>query len=60
VPVRVSLAEYALVNLSAQYRLTPAVTLFGRVENLTGEEYEELFGFATAGRAGYAGVRVAF
>ena len=60
VPVRVSLAEYALVNLSAQYRLTPAVTLFARGENLTGEEYEELFAFASAGRAGYAGVRVAF
>ena len=58
VPVRVSLAEYVLVNLNAEYRLTPKIALFGRIENLLSEDYEELFSYATPGRAAYGGVRV--
>ncbi len=60
VPVTVSLREYALVNLAASYALTSGVSLFGRVENLFGEEYEEVFSYATPGRAAYGGLRVAF
>ena len=60
IPLRVSLQEYALVNLNAEYRITPKITLFGRVENLADEDYEEVFSFATPGRAVYGGVRVSF
>ncbi|WP_030539831.1 TonB-dependent siderophore receptor [Sphingobium sp. DC-2] len=60
IPVRVSLKEYVLVNLNAEYKITPAIALFGRVENLANEDYEEVFSFATPGRAGYGGVRVRF
>jgi len=59
-PVNVSLQEYVLVNLSAEYKLTPAVTVFGRIENLLDEDYEEVFSYATSGTAGYGGVRVRF
>jgi vitamin B12 transporter len=60
VPVRVSLKEYVLVNLNAEYKLLPNLSLFGRVENLINEDYEEVFSFATPGRAAYGGVRVRF
>lgn len=60
VPVRVSMKEYALVNLSAEYKLTDRIAVFGRVENLFDEDYEEVFSFATAGRGAYGGVRVRF
>ena len=60
VPVTVSLRDYVLVNLNADYKLTPAVSLFARVENLLDEQYEEVFSFATSGRAAYAGVRARF
>lgn len=60
VPVPISLREYVLVNLNAEYKVTPAITLFGRVENLADEQYEEVFSYATPGRAGYGGVRVRF
>jgi vitamin B12 transporter len=60
VPVPVSLDEYVLVNLNAEYKLTERVSLFGRVENLLGENYEEVFSFATPGRAAYGGVRARF
>ncbi len=60
VPVRVSLQEYVLVNLNAQYRLTDRLSVFGRVENLFDERYEEVFSFATPGRAAYGGIRASF
>jgi vitamin B12 transporter len=56
----VSLKEYVLVNLGADYKLTDAITVFGRVENLLGEDYEEVFSYRTQGRAAYGGVRVTF
>lgn len=56
----VSLQEYVLVNLNAEHALTDRIALFGRVENLTGEDFEEVFSFASAGRAAYAGVKARF
>jgi len=60
VPVRVRLDDYLLVNLNADYRLSGNVELFGRIENITNEKYEEVFSFATPGRSAYGGVRVWF
>lgn len=60
VPVRVRLADYTLVNLSAEYRLTDVIAVFGRVENLFDERYEEVFSFATPGRSAVGGVRARF
>lgn len=60
VPVRVSLPEYVLVNLNAEYKVTDKVSVFGRVENLADERYEEVFSFASPGRAAYGGVRARF
>ena len=56
----VRLGAYTLVNLAASYQLTPTVQLFGRIENLLDEDYEEVFTFGTPGRAAYGGVRVRF
>jgi vitamin B12 transporter len=56
----VSLPEYVLINLNAEYKLSPNISVFGRVENLLNEDYEEVFSFATPGRAAYGGVRVRF
>lgn len=60
IPVRVSLQEYVLVNLAAEYRLSDALSLFGRVENLFDEDYEEVFSFATPGRSAVGGIRARF
>ena len=59
-PVRVSLKEYVLVNFAADYAITDTISVFGRVENLIDEDYEEIFSVATPGRAAYAGVRARF
>jgi vitamin B12 transporter len=56
----VTLQAFTLVNLNASYKLTDNVEIFGRVENLLDEEYEEVFSYATPGIAGYAGLRARF
>ncbi|WP_336958595.1 TonB-dependent receptor plug domain-containing protein [Sphingobium aquiterrae] len=60
VPVRMALKDYALVNINAEYKLRPGVAIYGRVENLTDERYEEVFSYVSAGRAAYGGVKVGF
>jgi vitamin B12 transporter len=54
---RVELASYKLITLAASYRLTDRVELFGRIENMLDEDYEDVFGFATPGVATYVGLR---
>lgn len=60
VPVRVSLEEFVLLNLGAEYRINGHFTLFGRLENLLNERYEEIFSFQASGRGGFGGVRLRF
>jgi len=60
IAVPVALKAFVLVNWNAEYKLRPNITVFGRVENLFDDRYEEVFSYATAGRAGYAGVRFGF
>lgn len=56
----VTLDEYVLVNINAEYQLTDRITIFGRIENLIDEDYEEVFSFATPGRGAYGGIRASF
>lgn len=53
-----NLDAYTLVNLSAHYDVNEQVRLFGRVENLLNEDYQEVFGFESAPVAAYGGVRI--
>jgi vitamin B12 transporter len=55
---RDELGAYSLVNLSASYRVSKEVTLFGRVHNLFNEKYEEARGFGTYGLSVFGGLRV--
>jgi vitamin B12 transporter len=55
-----TLDEFVLVSLTGSYELTENIELFGRVENLLDEDYEEVFGNNTPGIGVYAGFRVGF
>ena len=55
---RVELDGYTLVNVAVAYRLTPSIQLFGRVENLLDEDYEDIVGFNTPGIGAFLGVRI--
>jgi vitamin B12 transporter len=53
----VELASYTLASLAARYRLSERFEIFGRIENLLDEDYEDVYGFATPGVAAYVGFR---
>ncbi len=54
------LKSFTLVNLAGAWSLNEHIEVFGRIENLTDEDYFEVFNFRTPGRAAYAGVRARF
>ena len=56
----VTLKSYWLLDLTAQYALTPSVTVFVRGANLLDENYEEVYGYRTLGRTAYLGARINF
>lgn len=60
VPVRVQLDDYTLVNFNARVKLTDQLSAFARVENLLGEEYEQVFSFVSPGRSAVVGVEARF
>jgi vitamin B12 transporter len=50
--------SYKLINLAANYGLNENVTVFGRINNLLNEHYQNPVGFEKAGLGAYAGLRV--
>ena len=54
------LESYALVTLRASLPVAERFELFGRVENVTDENYRSVAGYGTPGRTAYAGVRAKF
>lgn len=57
---RVTLDDYVLISAAATYKLQPGVEIYGRVENVFDANYQEIFGFNSAGVAAYGGVRLTF
>ncbi len=51
---------YTLINLGADYRLNEIWQIYGRIENLLDQKYEEVFAFPAPGVAAYAGLRARF
>jgi vitamin B12 transporter len=52
--------DYAFVNLAAEYEIDSRISVFARINNLTDEQYSEVFGFPALGRTAYAGFKVRF
>lgn len=59
-PLLVTLPAYTIINFNAAYDINPHMQIFGRVENLADDRYQEVFGYDSPGRAVYAGARVKF
>ncbi len=55
-----TLKAFTLINLGADYKITRRLQVYGRVENLFDQTYQEEFGFKAPGRAAYVGLRVGF
>lgn len=56
--VDAELSAYTLVNVAGSYMFTDNIKLFGRIDNLFDEDYEEAKGYGTPGIGAYAGVKV--
>ena len=48
---------YTLIDLNADYALTPTLNLYAKITNATDKKYESVSGYATAERAYYLGFR---
>ena len=56
----VTLEAFTLIGLNAAYDVDDHFTLTLRGDNLLDEDYQEVFGFASPGRAVYAGLKANF
>ena len=55
-----NLPSYTLVTLHGSYDLTARVQLFARLENVGDTQYQTAYSYNSAGRSGYAGLRVKY
>ncbi|MFV8816381.1 TonB-dependent receptor plug domain-containing protein [Haliea sp. E17] len=55
-----SMDDYTVVDARVSFALLEGLDLYGRVENLFDEEYEEVPTYFASGTAAYAGVRYSF
>ena len=53
---RIVMPDYFLINLAAYYDLFSFLRLQGRIENLLDKQYEEIYGYGTAGLSVYGGI----
>lgn len=51
------LPDYTVATLSGHYALSDRAELVARIENLTDEDYSEVWGYEAAGRSAYLGLR---
>ena len=56
----VTLPSYALVDLRASWAVLPALTLYGRVDNIGNQQHQTSLGYNSLGRAAYIGLRSRF
>lgn len=56
----VDLQPYWLAQIAASYKLQPNVEIYGRIENAFNANYQQVYGYQTAGFGAYAGVKIKF
>jgi vitamin B12 transporter len=56
----VDLDSYWLMSARVAWRIDKRFELFGRVHNAFDADYEDVVGYRTQGRSGFAGLRIAF
>lgn len=56
----VTLGGYVLVNVAASYKVTENLEIFGRVQNLLNQRYEDVFSFQAPRIGAFAGIKIKF
>ncbi len=57
-PTRQTLGGYGVVDIAVSYKLASSTEVFGRIDNLFDQEYQDVIGFGTMGASAFAGLRV--
>ena len=57
---RVPLDDYRVLDISAAYTVSQSIEAYGRLENASDEDYQEVAGFRSAGFAAHGGIRFRF
>ncbi len=52
--------DYVLVNIAGSFDICKNFQVFSRIENLFDEDYNEAYGYGTAGFSAYGGMKVTF
>ena len=52
--------DYVTLNLTGRFKVNDWLTVFGRVDNVTDEDYEDILGYGTAGASAYGGIRLEY
>ena len=55
---RIVMPDYFLINIAAYYDLFSFLRFQGRIENLLDKQYEEIYGYGTAGLSFFGGIYV--
>ena len=55
-----TLDSWTRVDLTGRYALNESVELYGRVENLFDEDYQQILGYGTPGLSGSVGIRLRY
>lgn len=56
----VQMEDYLNMRFTASWQINEYVQVYGRLENLTNDQYEETFGYPALDQAAYGGVKVTF
>ncbi|MCB2113790.1 MAG: TonB-dependent receptor [Parvularculaceae bacterium] len=54
------LGDWVRVDLTGRYRISNALELYGRIENLFDAHYQQVLGYGTPGVSGSAGIRLRY
>lgn len=57
---RLATAGYTVANIAANYDLSGTLSIFARIDNMFGRQYEDPVGFQRPGRGAYAGIKAKF
>jgi vitamin B12 transporter len=52
------MGSFGVINASASYSVTKNMQVYGRVDNLLNQKYEEILYFGTPIRSVYGGIRL--
>jgi len=54
------LEDFGVLDITASYQISANLRIYGRLENALDDDYQELIGFNTPGRAVYGGIKLRF